>query len=199
MYKIAILGKANSGKNTIAKLIVKSLIESDGEMQKFIYAFADPIKEMLRLMFPDIPKKHIYGSSKFRNSVINGAKNKNGEPLTIRQALLDIGTELGRSYKDSVWLDAFGHRCEKIKNKNSIIIVPDLRFINEFNYLQDRKFFIIKVNRDNITKINHTSETEQESISDNKFNYVVNNNGTVSELKEIVKNKILPKIKDFNQ
>src|SRR5271170_6405611 len=100
MYKIAITGKANTGKNTVGKLLVKGLSDQTidyvnlsgpvmGASSKFI-AFADPIKKMARLAFPIIPRKWLYGPSKFRSEVIPGAF-KNGVPLTVRQLLIDLG------------------------------------------------------------------------------------------------------------
>lgn len=197
MYKIALCGKANSGKNTAANCIVNSLIDIDGKLPKFIYAFADPIKEMLKLMFPQIPKKHLYKSSQFRNEIILGAIDKLGNPLTIRQALLDIGTGLGRSYKDTVWLDAFDSRCNKIKGNKGILIVPDLRFYNEFEFLKNKGFYIIKINRVTNSVINHSSETEQDKIPINQFNYVIDNNKSLEELKLTIKNHIVPDIKSL--
>ena len=66
MIKIAISGKANSGKNTLAKLIKQELKQQSINSCKFL-AFADPIKKMSLIAFPDIPKKWLYGSSNYRD------------------------------------------------------------------------------------------------------------------------------------
>lgn len=196
MYKIAICGKANTGKNTLSKMIKNQLRLSAHETSSM--AFADPIKEMIRIMFPSIPRKYLYGSSKWRNEVVPEVF-KEGKPLTIRQLLIDIGTGLGRGYKETVWLDNFDLRLKKVlKNKrNKMIIVTDVRFRNEFNHLQNQGFYMIRLLRDNDSpKINHVSETNQESILDEEFDYVVDNNsslkslqGKVSEIIKQMKNK----------
>ena len=111
MYKIAITGQANTGKNTLSRMLVKELRKTKGNYLGASYlAFADPIKEMVSVMFPQIPKKHLYGSSEFRKEIIKGAIDKDGNPLTIRQLLIDLGTEMGRKYKESIWLDNFDER-----------------------------------------------------------------------------------------
>lgn len=182
MYKVAICGKANTGKNTLSKMIKNQL----GLLAPETYsiAFADPIKEMIRIMFPSIPRKHLYGSSKLRNEVVPEAF-KEGKPLTIRQLLIDIGTGLGRGYKETVWLDNFDLRLQKaLKNKrNKMIIVTDVRFRNEFNHLQNQGFYMIRLVRDNdAPTINHISETNQESILDEEFDYVADNNSSLKSL-----------------
>ena len=185
MYRIALVGKANSGKNTTSTLILNNL-----EGGKTI-AFADPIKEIIKIMFPHVKKKHLYGSSKFRNTIIDRAKDKDGNPLTIRQALIEIGTGLGRGMNEKVWLDVFDDRFSKLINKKTnAVIVSDCRFRNEFDHLRNKGFFIIKIKREDELKINHISETNQDLIKDNEFHFVLNNDGTIDDLDCIINGKL---------
>lgn len=187
MFKIAITGKANSGKDTLSRMITK---EFRLALDRYVYtkcmAFADPLKEMIRIMFPTIPKKNLYGSSNLRNEIIPGAF-KDGNPLTIRQLLIDLGTEVGRKYKESVWLDNFDARLAKV-HSSALVIVTDARFRNEFDHLKHLGFVMIKLSRDGANPaINHISETSQDSIQENEFDFVINNNGTLSDLKHTVR------------
>src|ERR1700690_113782 len=111
--KIAVSGKANSGKNTVGKFLMDGIQSKLGnEFAGGAYiAFADPIKEMARIMFPEIPKKFFFGSSKYRSEIIPNAF-KDGKPLTIRQTLIDLGTGIGRGYRSSMWLDVFDHQYQ---------------------------------------------------------------------------------------
>src|SRR5271166_6519522 len=129
MYKIAICGRANTGKNTLAKLLEQELYDKiNKDWQAKLgspstqswttfhgksLAFADPIKEIVSIMFPYANKECLYGPSQLRAESIPGAF-KNGKPLTYRQALLDLGTEVGRSYNDKIWLENFDHRYERL-------------------------------------------------------------------------------------
>lgn len=191
-YKIAICGKAKSGKNTVAKMIKKSLSKHESISCSYI-AFADPVKEIARIMFPNIPEKHLTGSSEYRNSVIPGAF-KDKLPLTIRQLLIDIGTGLGREYKSDIWLDVFDNNLLKLESKrHNMIILTDCRFINEHRHVKDKGFFNLKILRDHSSNINHVSETEQDGIPDSEFDYIINNNGSLEDLKkevEVVVNKL---------
>lgn len=187
MYKIAICGKANTGKNTVSKYIIKELrnkYKGKKTISHEYIAFADPIKAMIRLMFPTLPEKYLTGSSQYRAEAIPGAF-KEGKPLTVRQLLIDLGTGVGRTYKESIWLDAFDHTFERAQRK-SVVIVTDVRFRNEFDHLKNQGFYQIRLLRDSHTVINHSSETNQDSIRDEEFDYVLHNNGTLKDLKSEV-------------
>jgi hypothetical protein len=195
MFKLSITGKANSGKNTLSKLLIneifqqKFLAKSKGDLYKGseLIAFADPIKEMAQLMFPNLNKEYLYGPSHLRNGIVPQAF-KDGSPLTIRNLLQDIGTGLGRSYKDDIWLDVFNHRFSQVENLKSVVIIPDVRFRNEFDHLKQKGFYQIKLIRDSIVKSTHISETNQDGIKFSEFHYVVHNNGTIEDLEsEVVK------------
>lgn len=185
MHRIAITGKANTGKNTVGKLLVKAFADRYDPDVKFV-AFADPLKKMARIAFPQIPRKWLYGSSKYRNEVIPGAF-KNGAPLTVRQLLIDLGNDFGRKYNPLLWIQNLDYAVEKLEKKNpDVIIVTDCRFRNEFDHLKDKGFFQIRILRDSHTKISDVSETNQDGILDSEFDAVINNNGTKIELKNQV-------------
>lgn len=187
MYKIAITGKANTGKNTIGKLLVSEINKQfTGPVKSKYMAFADPIKEMIRIAYPEIPRKWLYGSSKFITEIIPGAF-KNGVPLTVRQCLIDIGNDFGRANKPDIWLRNFDKRLEKNLKSAHVLIVTDCRFRNEFDHLKSFGFYQIRLLRDSHTKINDVSETNQDGIKDSEFDYVVNNNSTLEFLEGEVK------------
>lgn len=194
MYKVAICGKANSGKNTLSKLILKELRKTQKGLFCEYIAFADPIKAMIRLMFPDLPEKYLTGSSQYRAEAIPDAF-KDGKPLTVRQLLIDLGTGVGRTVKETIWLEAFDHafRTAQSKHKN-IVVVTDVRFRNEFDHLKKKGFYQIRLLRDSHLKIDHASETNQDTIQDSEFDYVLHNNGTLKDLKSEVQ-KIIMQIK----
>lgn len=204
MFKVSISGKANTGKNTLSGLLVEELTnigDNAGYLENFhnwsgdeeIIAFADPIKEMIKTMFPNVPRKHLYGASKYRALAIPGAY-KDGKPLTVRQCLIDLGTA-GRAYNDMCWINAFDTRLEKAKSNGAdIVIVTDTRFRNEFDHLKKLGFYHIRTIRDSDVKINHISDTGQDAIKDHEFDYVLNNNSTLADLKREVIEKIAPSI-----
>lgn len=86
-----------------------------------------------------------------------------------------------------------------------ILVCTDIRHKNEINFIRnnsDRYNFIpvmIRVKRPGIDKppFDHKSETEQASISDDIFDFVVNNDASVEQL-EIVSNEIVSIIESGN-
>lgn len=203
LRKVALCGKANSGKNTTAKLIADSLCSKEDEYK--MIAFADPIKEMIMVMFPWADRDCLYGSSKLRANVIPNATDQDGNPLTYRRALIDLGSQ-GRAYNPLHWINLFDHAVHKIPfleikydNVNwsivpwpkivrqKLILCTDVRFRNEFDYLKSKDYFLIKIKRDSDIVINHSTETNQDSIKEEEFDYVFSNNGTLSDLENEVK------------
>lgn len=183
-YLIALTGKQNSGKNTTAKLLAQSL-----DVKTKFLAFADPIKKIAEQAFPNLPKKWLYGPSKFRSQVIPGAF-KNGMPLTVRQLLMDIGNDFGRAYHPEIWVDNFENRLLKLwqgKNPPSAIVLTDCRFRVEFDRLQLFEFYQIRIKRANPGPQNtDISETNQDGIQDDEFDAVIDNNGTKQQLQDQV-------------
>lgn len=208
MYKVAICGRANTGKNTLSRMLEQEIywlnnaeyhakFGKDMIFSSKSMAFADPIKEIVMTMFPHSNKECLYGPSHLRAEAIPGAF-KNGKPLTYRQALIDVGTEVGRSYNDKVWLDNFDHRYEQLlmqKNPPNLIVVTDVRFRNEFDHLKQKGFFQIRLYRDTgMAPIEHISETGQSSIKDDEFDYVLFNNKSLEDLREEVRCRIIPRM-----
>lgn len=211
LYKIAISGKANVGKDTFAKLLAKYIQKkinkelaksnhSPIKLEKTFMAFADPLKEMALIMFPKTEKDDWFGASANRSKIIPNAF-KNGQPLTHRQVLLDIGTELGRSYNQQIWIDNFENRLNDLQlSEDQIIIAMDIRFRNEFDYLKKQNFYTIRLLREESSNINHSSETDQILINNNEFDMIISNGGTLEDLKNEAKRvgKTLIKQGSFN-
>lgn len=202
LKKVAICGRANTGKNSVAKLIASLLCKERDEYK--MIAFADPMKRAIMQMYPWADRKCLYGPSKLRNTPIPATWDKDGNELTYRQLLIDIGTR-ARENNPNHWVEVFDYNARQLDEhitqhlsrnitrmlKRKLLIVPDLRFHNEFDYLRQKGFFIIKLLRDSDIVINSPTETDQNSIGLSEFDYVLDNNGTLDDLKthtkEIVK------------
>lgn len=186
VIKIAIAGKAKSGKNTLASLLKDNL-----EKQLFpcrIFAFADPIKKIAMKMFPLAERDWFWGPSENRNTIIPDAYN-NGNPLTCRQLLLDIG-KFGRKYNPNIWvnstmddIDLFV-QSSNINSVPNVPIVSDLRFKEEISALRKSDFYLIRIKRSKAdAKINDISETDLDDISDSEFNEIIQNDDNIESLK----------------
>lgn len=188
MIKIAISGKAKSGKNTFST-ILKNLFIKDLKIKSSAIqteAFADPVKQMASILFPGKENaKNFWGPSEAREFIIPNTS------ISYRKPLLDIGS-IGRSYDKDIWAKLL---ISKLKaSKKSIFIVSDLRFPNEYSLLKENDFFFIRIKRNNYAKINDVSETDQDLIPDTDFDSIIENNSTKKNFKIQAEN-ILPIIK----
>jgi len=183
MIKVAFSGKANSGKDTAAKLFMKKFKKFSKDNRVKSVALADPIKEMIRVMFPRTKRSVLYGPSKNRMEVVPGAFFED-QPLTYRKLLQNLGTEVGRGYKETIWLDVMDYKIEKAENNGiDLFIVKDCRFINEIFHLKKSGFLMIRVKRNEQQLVmGHASEVEQELIKDSEFDYIIDNNSTLDDL-----------------
>lgn len=207
IYKVALLGQANSGKNTTADLLGRGFFKFYPLIDTTfaVMAFANPIKEMVMTMYPWADRNALYGASSLRKNIIPNAIDENGNPLTYRQLLIDLG-EKGRKGNPNHWIDVYDHRVAQLpeehkwetrKWKDKAIICSDVRYINECEYLKDKNYFLIKILRDlpsDNQLINHSSEQEQKTIKDEMFDYILDNNGSLNDLKQEI-TKIIAKIK----
>jgi hypothetical protein len=189
MLKIAISGHAGSGKNTVASLIAEDILHLKQEQYQ-ISAFANKIKELITSLFPGCSQESLYGSSELRQNKITSQLNEiiNTE-ATYRQVALDMG-KLGRSYNSSFWVAQLALEYFKLPEQLTMYAVADLRFCEEYNWLKSQGFMLCRVKRDNLIKVNDISETEQEKLSDDMFDVVIDNNSTVAELKEKLTNAL---------
>lgn len=191
--RIAISGKANSGKNSLASILVSNM--GLNETNSKMVGIADPMKNIIKGIFPSAKHECLFGPSSLRSEIINKKfSDVSGQPLTYRQALLDLGA-YGRLYNNDIWLDLLVNDAEKSTDKLAYIIT-DCRFLNEFNYLKKAGFFCIRIIRNNLKLIDDISETEQDAIPDNQFDYIVKNNGSLKDL-SLITFDIINKIREI--
>lgn len=194
MFKIAISGKAKSGKNTAAKIIESSLSEKlHAPIKCATVAFADPMKHMIKTMCPAVPYEVLFGSSELRNTIVDNMLDENSNPITVRKLLIELGS-LARKYNPNTWIDNYDYRFNhQIKGNFDLVILTDCRFKNEFEYLKSQDYYIVRIKRKTDVVISHESETQQDGIADDEFDFVIDNNLDKENLKNQIK-QIVEKI-----
>jgi len=166
-------GKSGSGKDAVAN-----------QMEKH---FKEQNKRTLIIHFADLVKYYAiqyYGW--------NGEKDEAG-----RNLLQGIGTKMMRNYDPDYWAMIVAKFIDAAKNDFDIVLIPDWRFINEYEDVDDynENVITIRVNRynedgslyinPNMTEeqLNHISETQ---LDDFAFNWVIENRGTLEDLENSV-------------
>jgi hypothetical protein len=188
---IGLVGFISSGKGTVG-----DLLESKGFYKD---SFATPLKDACSVMF-GWPRELLEGdtevSRSWREQQDSFWSEKFGYSFLPRLALQLMGTEAGRDvFHKDIWVISLLNR-----SKNKDVVVTDVRFKNEIEYIQNNGGIVVRIKRgedpewvDSLTKINTQDKRieymEKFSIHQSEwdwvgcdFNYEIANNGTIEEL-----------------
>lgn len=179
---IGLVGYIGSGKGTVRDILVR-------EHRYHGCAFADALKDAVSTVFGwdrDILEGDTNASRAFRERVDPWWSYKFGFEVTPRLILQRMGTEACRhGIADNIWIAALEKRIQGMQN----VVVSDVRFPNEIDFIRSAQGIIVRVDRgpqptkDELSKM-HISETAwNNTVPD----IIIDNNGTIEELKKKVK------------
>jgi len=118
---IGMIGKAGSGKDTVADYIVEKY-----GFEKL--AFADPLKKAVQVMF-DIDDHHMFDRE------LREVELEDWSPWSVRKLLQFVGTNLMRNQVDEdIWMKNAISRVKKMK----LAVLSDVRFPNECDGVRNR-------------------------------------------------------------
>lgn len=194
---IGLVGFIGSGKGTVG-----DILETQGFFKD---SFAKPLKDACSIMF-GWPREMLEGdtevSRKWREEPDSFWSEKFGYTFTPRLALQLMGTEAGRNvFHQDVWVISLLNRA-----KGKDVVVTDVRFKNEINYIQQNGGVIVRVRRGEEPEWYKLAEDAAAGFSSaimgmrdkgihqsewdwigSEFNYTIDNDGTVNELGNKVK------------
>ena len=193
---IGIYGHARSGKDTVKDFIVNNF------KNHYAMAFADPLKEAAAAAF-GIPLDHFYDSES--KEEIN--ESWQVSPRAIAQFL---GTEMFREtvakllpvIDNNFWIqrahmrltNAFVPEDEGEFTLEDTVVISDVRFQNEYDYIINSGGIIIHLTRPgangNIGISNHASE-QSINLHSIERTYTCDNIGTISELHRKIANIVV--------
>lgn len=159
MNVVGFVGFKQSGKDTAAEALVKH----EGFTR---IGFADSVKEMALVLNP-----YILEAATWLNALVDIRGWEEAKKISeVRRFLQVLGTEGVRSFigEDS-WLRAWGRKVEALRPADSFaepnIVVPDVRFLNEAQFLLRQGALLIRILRPGQdTDDLHESEQEQLQI-----------------------------------
>ena len=194
---IGLVGFIGSGKGTVGDILETQGFSKD--------SFAKPLKDACSIMF-GWPREMLEGdtevSRKWREEPDSFWSEKFGYTFTPRLALQLMGTEAGRNvFHQDVWVISLLNRA-----KGKDVVVTDVRFKNEINYIQQNGGVIVRVRRGEEPEWYKLAEDAAAGFSSaimgmkdkgihqsewdwigSEFNYTRDNDGTVNELGNKVK------------
>jgi hypothetical protein len=113
-----------------------------------------------------------YGSDEDKNKPTT--LQLNGQFLSARDILQYIGTDIFRSLKPDVWVEATIKKVQR--DKPQLAIITDCRFPNEVDIIRNNNGKVLRLSRD-LHKSDHLSETilDPENYDWENFDFVLNN------------------------
>ena len=137
---IGVVGFIGSGKGTVADILVNKK-----DFTKI--SFADSVKDATAAIF-GWPRGLLEGdtdeSREFREKKDEWWSEKTGKHITPRNMLQLMGTEAGRDViHPDVWVLSVERKIGMYKN----VVIPDVRFPNEMNFIQSLGGFVVRVKR----------------------------------------------------
>jgi len=207
---ILISGKLRTGKNQFAQYLKEEFQKSGLKVSEDLFArsLKDGCKEDFRKLtnvldniceeikakiglFVDQRENMIYPDmidsiDKSVNKLKIKEENWYEDKTDITRNILQLyGTEIFRKRVDeNWWVNQVKNRC--IASKSDVIIVTDCRFPNEIEgmFCEDYETIVIRIKRDINTQELIASHDSETALDDwNEWNYIVENNGTLEELR----------------
>jgi len=194
---IGLVGLAGSGKDTIAK----HLVEHHGFVK---LSFADVLKDVISTVF-GWDRQRLEGVTPedraWREQEDIWWSQKCGQKITPRTMLQKWGTDICRAhFHQKLWIFCLEQRLSALTSQGvSDVVVSDCRFEDECEVIQSNKGILIRVERE-IPSWYHTAKHERNNmpiafpdihiseygIVSYPVNYTVMNNGTPSQLFDII-------------
>lgn len=165
-----ICGEIGSGKSTIADIMKQ--LNPDIE----IISFAEPIRHILVNLF-DVTYQDTITSKETK--MVNVGTNY----YTIRAMMRKIGAIL-RSIDPDIFIKLANNSIEVANRAAHDVVIPDVRYSNEYDYIRSLKGKIILVQRNVPIQSQDISERDWRVF---QYDYKIENNGTIEELKTKIK------------
>jgi dephospho-CoA kinase len=180
---ILISGKKQCGKSTLAELFFK---------KKYYYsALADELKlHVDRWLYEcfDICPSWVFGNNEEKDRSL-GIKMSDGTEFTSRKALQEYGQFIKKVFGNYYWCEQIEKQLKDEYETESNQVISDVRFVYELEYLSTvllkcYNIYTIRIKRDTGLEDNDISETHMDDYPDENFDFVIDNNGTLDDLKD---------------
>jgi len=193
-FVIGICGKARSGKDTTANMIVSSHVLSQCYVMGFRLSLADPIKNiiggLLSLWLND-PAAGVDADvviERMLNGNLKEAPIPDLGDMSPRRMMQTLGTEWGRNRVcEDLWvkllrgrINFVSRQAENAGANGCLVVVPDVRFDNEAKLCD----VLLQLDRPDVEMVaKHESE---EGISTHLITHTIHNTGSTDVLQEKV-------------
>jgi hypothetical protein len=139
-----------------------------------IYSFADVLKQDICMNILGLTYDQCYGSDDDKNELTDLVWPNTDNPMSARDVMQYVGTDIFRKIKPSVWVDATMNRIKKDNPK--VALITDCRFPNEVQAIRENGGKVVRLTKDPYQS-KHISETILDSdVYDwSNFDFVIDN------------------------
>lgn len=188
-----VAGHARSGKNVFAEFLQECFLKKY-QIEFRFDAFANELKKMCIKHF-GLTRDQLWGNEKER--MLRHGKNELGrlglssnpaDYWTPREIMQALGA-FYRTIDYDFWVKKLDENFYKLDPKD--VIITDIRHVNECEYVKQSNGILLKIVRDRVENIHgmtHESEVSLDDKPDNYFDLVVDNNGSLDDLRDAVPN-----------
>ena len=182
---IGISGKLGSGKDTSCDILIQQFPYLSR------YAFADRLKEVVSTL------------TRINRDYLNDQEGKRIIPIGFDKSCGQLLQIIGEGLCDKISPDLWVNCLLQDTKRDHAIVITDTRKIIEANAIKKKCGLLIRINGDpaDIRKLNksnrdlnHSTEIE---LDDYQFDYIIENNGTIDDLKNKLNFIIYPYL--FNE
>ena len=168
---IGVTGMLHSGKDTLADFITKM-----NPQRYYKYSFASPMKKIAHEIFGFTEEQLYDPDMKERLDSFWG--------VTPRKFLQLLGTDMFRDiFRDDVWVKLAEKDIIKRVDELQNMIIADVRFNNEAEFIKEYNGLIIRVVRDMDDAQESRNHVSEEGIDEKYIDVTVVNNGSFEDLK----------------
>lgn len=179
---IGVTGIAGSGKDTFALAIKESEKNTD------VFAFAGPLKEACKILFN-------FSHGQLHDPILKEVHDERWDK-SPRQILQWLGTDILRTHINQDFF-VLNMKQRIDASKADYIIISDVRFDNEAEFIRSLGGKVIKIERNmdandgKTTK--HSGHITEKGISKHLIDAVIENNGSIEEFQ----NRVLFVVKNY--
>lgn len=180
MRHIALVGKARSGKDSVAQHLIRT-------RQYTRVAFADPLKPMALNINPIVDVRREWNATHHVRlaEIVQADGWERAKDLypEVRRVLQHVGQTV-RELDPDFWVNLAMDKIDTADTWNLPVVVTDVRYLNEVIALQNRGFTVVRVLRPNAGLGGKNGEHESETrLDEYKTRHTLLNTGTLDDLK----------------
>jgi len=175
---------SRSGKDTVADCLLQALASEDIRAAKISLAYG--VKKVAHELFAPLGVK----ASDYY--VKNDAEKDTPLPntyLTPRDIWIVVGDTM-RSVWPEVWISYLSSAVTTFGAFHSVIIIPDVRYPNEANYIRDQGGLVFNVDRG----LEPQNTIDRQLVGYN-FDLKIPNFGNLTDLERVIKETVFPLVK----